>query len=230
MQQAGIRHTDEDGANQEYDHRGRQAAQLDLLVHAVGFHEVDQAHTTKRPHVEEQHHGKHEGKALKGKPGRIGAEAEGERRDCVMEEGCRHKHEQLRQQHAQHQTAREGADAADERLERQHGRHLRAAHAEHLVKTEFALAPANEEVVGIHHEETQHQRKENREPAHDAADGRDDARGIATQKICLVSNGVERIENSHAQGDRGKVDGKVAQGLADVAKGKLSDHRSRLPR
>ena len=230
MQQAGIRHTDEDGANQEYDHRGRQAAQLDLLVHAVGFHEVDQAHTTKRPHVEEQHHGKHEGKAFKGKPGCIGAEAEGKRGDRVMEEGRRHKHKQLRKQHAQHQTAREGTDAADERLERQHGRHLRAAHAEHLIETKFALAPANEEVVGIHHEETQHQRKENREPAHDAADGRDNARGIATQKIRLVSNGVERIEDSHAQGDRNKVDGKVAQGLADVAKGKLSDHRSRLPR
>ena len=147
-----------------------------------------------------------------------------------MEEGRRHKHKQLRKQHTQYQTAREGTDAANERLKRQHGRHLRAAHAQHLVEAEFALAPANEEVVGIHHEETQHQRKKNREPAHDAADGRDNARGIAAQKICLVSNGVKRIEDSHAQGDRGKVDGKVAQGLANVAKGKLNDHRSRLPR
>ena len=124
MQQASIRHANENGANQENDHRGRQAPQLDFLGHAIGVHEVDQAHTAKRTHVEQQHYGKHESKALKGKPGSLRAEAKGERGDRVMEKSRRYKHKQLRQQHAKHQTAHEGADAADKCLKRQYGRNL----------------------------------------------------------------------------------------------------------
>ena len=183
----------------------------------------------QRAQVEDKHHDEHEREADECEEGRLGREAKAEVGDRLVEEGCRHKHQDLREEHTHGEPHQKRGDRREERLEHEDQRDLTLPHTQQLVEAKLPLATLDQVVVGIDHEEAQNEGQKHRDEAHEHRDGLHHLARVLREEVRLSGDGVERVEHRHAQHERDEVDRVVAQRLAYVAQGQPKEHRTAHP-
>ena len=229
FEQAGVGPDDERKPQHDAHHTDGEAAHTRTLVDARRPHELDKPDLVQRAQVKDEHHDEHEREADEGEEGRLGREAKAEVGDRLVEEGCRHKHQDLREEHTHGEPHQKRGDRREERLEHEDQRDLTLPHTQQLVEAKLPLATLDQVVVGIDHEEAQNEGQKHRDEAHEHRDGLHHLARVLREEVRLSGDGVERVEHRHAQHERDEVDRVVAQRLAYVAQGQPKEHRTAHP-
>ena len=127
---------------------------------------------------------------------------------------------------AHQQTQDQGDDPHNARLQEQNQRHLALAQAQEQVGAQLPLPAAEQKVVGVENQAGQHHRHKHGKHVHHDKNRCDDGVSVLAEKDHggLAVQGVEGIEQPHAEGEGEQVDPVVPEGPAHVACGKLTKH------
>ncbi len=187
---------------------------------ALGGHELDQRAMRDIARAVRSVHREHHGKASGGPCRGVGREGEREPPGNVEHEG-RDRAERRRQRRTRRKTARQRTGAHERRLGHEHDRHRAAPHAAQLVEGELALAPAQQEPIGIPHQEEEHEHREDGERLQDVARTSQHAQllGREPHGLQMIRRGNERIQQACSEAERREIDRVIARAAVHVADG-----------
>lgn len=135
----------------------------------------------------------------------------------------------LGEEDTQEDAGDQGGQADEQGLQKEEEGDPGRGEAQQEIGAQLPLASLHEEGVGVEDEAGEHNRDEGGKDVHEDEDALHHVMGAFRQHLHapLTLQGVEHIEDAHAEGEGEKIDGVVLEAPCDVAQGQLREHRCR---
>ena len=131
-----------------------------------------------------------------------------------------------RQRRAERYARHQGEHPHEPALERKYHRDVPRPHAEQCVEAKLPRAPPHQKDVGVAEQEDEDHVDKDRKGTEDLARLMEvePLRLGKIEREQVIRRGEKRVEQTRREGERERVDGKIARGAANVADGKLEKH------